>query len=83
MTTLTISNARQELPELVNRVAYGGERICFKRRNRPVAALVSLEDLKLIEYLEDQIDIAAARKAMAEKGKTITLEQLKKRLGIK
>jgi prevent-host-death family protein len=83
MTTLTISNARQELPELVNKVAFGGERICLKRRNKPVAALVSVEDLKLIEYLEDQTDIAAARKVLAEKGKTVTLEQFKERLGIK
>jgi prevent-host-death family protein len=82
MTTLTISNARQELPDLVNKVAYGGERICLKRRNKPVAALVSVEDLKIIEYLEDQTDIAAAREALAKKGKTLTLEQLKKRLGV-
>ena len=80
MTTLTISNARQELPELVNRVAYGGERICVKRRNKQVAALVSMEDLKLIEYLEDQVDIEAVRKAMAEGGKTVTLDEFKKRL---
>jgi prevent-host-death family protein len=83
MTTLSISNARQELPDLVNRVAYGGQRICLKRRNKPIAALVSLEDLKLIEYLEDQTDIAAARKELAKEGKTITLEQFKKRLGLK
>ncbi|MDO8304093.1 MAG: type II toxin-antitoxin system Phd/YefM family antitoxin [Sedimentisphaerales bacterium] len=83
MTTLTISNARQELPELVNKVAYGGERICLKRRNKPLAVLVSLDDLKLIEYLEDQLDIAAAHKALAKKSKTVTLEQLKERLGIK
>ncbi len=67
---------------MVNKVAYGGERICLKRRNKPVAALVSVEDLELIEYLEDQTDIAAARKAIAKKGKTLTLEQFKKRLGI-
>ncbi len=83
MTTLSISNARQDLPDLVNKVAYGGERISIKRRNKAVAALVSVEDLKLIEYLEDQTDIAAARKLLADKGKTITLEQFKKRLKIK
>jgi prevent-host-death family protein len=83
MTTLTISNARQELADLVNKVAYGGQRICLKRRNKPIAALVSVEDLKLIEYLEDRMDIAAARKALAKEGKTITLKQFKKRLGIK
>ena len=39
-------------------------------------------DLKLIEQLEDEIDIVDARKAMREKGKNIPWEQIKRGLNL-
>ena len=36
---------------------------------KPVAALVSPEDLELLEAIEDRIDIEAARKALREPGR--------------
>jgi hypothetical protein len=55
------------------------------RRGKNVAALVSPEDLKLIEALENKIDLREARKAMAEAKKkgTIPWSQIKKELGLK
>src|SRR5436853_627203 len=54
------------------------------RRCKDVAALIPIEDLRLLEILEDQIDIEAARKALAnQKNKVrVPLEQVKKRLGL-
>jgi len=66
---LSTSEARQEFADIVNRVAYGGERVILHRRKKPVAAVVPIEDLELIERMEDEIDIAAARKALKEKGR--------------
>jgi len=66
MTTLSIAEARNNLADAINRVSYGGERVVFARRGKPVAALVSAADLALLEQIEDDEDIRAARKALRE-----------------
>jgi len=88
MTTVTTKEARDQLSELVNRAAYGKERIVLTRRGKGVAALVSLDDLlaleQMIRRIEDESDIAAAQKALAEakhKG-TIPWEKVKEELGL-
>jgi prevent-host-death family protein len=79
---MNIVKARSNLADALNRVAYAGERIVLQRRGKGVAALVSMEDLALLEEMENQADIRAARKALKEKG-GVPLEQIKKRLGMK
>ena len=78
---IRITDIRDNLAEALNRVAYGGERIVVERRGKGVAALVSMDDLALLERLEDQADIKAARKALKEKG-GITLDDYKKKLAL-
>jgi prevent-host-death family protein len=46
---IAVTQAREDLADLVNRVAYGSERIVLTRHGKPVAALVSREDLALLE----------------------------------
>ena len=82
MTRLAANEARKDFAEALNRVAYRGERIIVHRRGKNVAALVPIEDLTLLEEMEDRIDLEAAREALKEPG-SISLAQLKKRLGIK
>jgi prevent-host-death family protein len=77
-----IAEIRENLSEVLNRVAYGGERVVLKRRKKNVAAMVSMEDLHLLEALENQADLKAARRARKEKG-TVPLEKVKARLGLK
>jgi prevent-host-death family protein len=57
---LNITDIRENLADALNRVAYAGERIILKRRTKSVAALVSIEDLALLEQLEDAQDVKAA-----------------------
>ena len=76
---LTASATRQNFADIINRAAYGGERIIVHRRKKPVAAVVSIEDLELLERLEDEIDVAAARKALKDP-RTIPWEKIKKEL---
>lgn len=52
-----------------------------KKLSQIAAALVSMEDLALLEHIEDEQDIKAARKALKEKG-GIPLEDIKSRLGM-
>ena len=78
---MKVVDIRNNLADALNRVAYGGERIILERRGKGVAALVSVEDLALLEELENQADIRAAKKALKEKG-GVTLEQYKKKHGL-
>jgi prevent-host-death family protein len=68
MTRLTASAVRDTLGDTLNRVAYRGERIILERHGKAVAALVSVEDLSLLEALEDRLDMQAARRAQRENG---------------
>jgi prevent-host-death family protein len=53
-----VTEARKDLAELVNRVAYGGERIPLSRHGKVVAAIVSAEDLDLLERIgERRVDL--------------------------
>lgn len=78
---MNIIEARANLADALNRVAYGGERIVLKRRGKGVAALVSLEDLARLEALENEADLKAARKALKESGGT-TLAEYKRKHGL-
>ena len=62
----SLTEAKQNLGELVKRTAYGGDRFVLEFRGKPRAALVSYEDLERLE----NIDSAPASRRDA-------LEQLK------
>ncbi len=76
---LTASVARQNFSDLLSRAEYRGERVVVHRGRKPVAALVPIEDLELLEKLEDEIDLAAARKALKDP-RNIPWESVKKKL---
>ena len=80
---LSTTRARREFAELVNRVAYAGERIVLERRGKDVMALVSVEDLELLERIEDKIDLREARKRLADRDDdSIPWEDVKAKLGL-
>ena len=66
MAHLPSSKAREGFADTINRVAFGKERVVLRRRGKEVAAVVSMEDLRLLEDLEDRIDLVDARAALAE-----------------
>ena len=81
---VTTAAARKNFSDLINRVAYGKDRVVLTRRNKPLAAVVPIEDIALIEEIEDREDLKAARAAMREakrKG-TIPWAQIKKELNL-
>jgi prevent-host-death family protein len=77
---VTSSAARNEFAELVNRAAYGGERVIVHRRKKPVAAVVPLADLELLEQLEDRIDLEDVRRRLNEP--TVPWSKIKKDLDL-
>ncbi|MEO7868971.1 MAG: type II toxin-antitoxin system Phd/YefM family antitoxin [Candidatus Limnocylindria bacterium] len=82
--TKRISEARGEFSELVNRAAYRHERVLLTRHGKPVAAIISKEDLEYLEALEDRDDLAAIEAALADPDnqEEIPWEQVKTELGL-
>ena len=79
-----VSEARETFAELVNRAAYGHERVLVARRGRPIAAIVPIEDDQLLERIEDDLDLKAAVEALADPENAVTyrLDQVKTELGL-
>lgn len=67
---VTLTEFKQNLGELVNRAAYGNLRIELVSRGKAKAALISLEDLRRLEVLDQvndrQLYIQQQRKALSE-----------------
>ena len=82
MTKVTTAEARKKLAEIVNKVAYGKEPVVLTRRGEEIAALISMEELALLQLIEDHIDLEDARKALTEPGKNISAEKVWKELGL-
>ena len=83
MTVLEATKAKDAFSDTLNRAAYAKERIILTRHGKPLAALVPLEDLELLEELEDQAEVEAARAALAEAEEqgTVSWEEFKASLG--
>lgn len=80
MATISISAAREKLPDVVN-IAQT-EAVFLERYGKPAAVLVSPEQYnKMMDALEDAEDIAAFDAAMAEEGPNIPWAQVKADLG--
>lgn len=80
MNTIPISEAREHLADLGNRVALRGERLVIERRGKNLFALVPVEDVELLERLEDEMDLEAIRAARKEPTKPWS--EVKKALGL-
>ena len=85
MTTssLTTIDAKEQFIDLVNRVAHNKERIILTRRGKDIAAIIPIEDLNLLCESQSKHDLREAIDALkdARNSGTMTLEQLKERLG--
>ncbi len=62
-TTTTVSDARRDFADLVNRVAYGRQHVLIERHRRPVAAVVSIRDYQALCKLRDAIAQAKTDRA--------------------
>lgn len=90
MTTVgpvSISDARDQLASIINRVQSDHEPVFLSRRGRRVAAVIDADDLeRLMELAEDMADIRAAEESREEMRRTKTeptpWEQVKEDLGL-
>jgi prevent-host-death family protein len=82
MTKLAATALRADFSGTLNRVAFQGERVALERHGKTIAALVSADDLQLLEALEDRADLAAVRRALKEGGRPEPWEKVKAELGL-
>ena len=61
---INATDARNRFLDLLNRAGYGKERIQIERHGKPIAVLISCEDLARLEALEDALDSTLLRQAM-------------------
>jgi prevent-host-death family protein len=61
MPTISIGELRQSISECLEQVKDYRERIVVTKHNHPVAAIVSLEDLLLLERISQQIEKVIAQ----------------------
>ena len=84
MSSISTVEARENFSDLVNRSAYGKERVVLTRRGKGIVAVVPIEDLKLLEAIEDRLDLEDVEKALAdpENKRAIPWDKVKKDLGL-
>ena len=84
MPSVSTVEARNEFSTVLNRAAFGKERVILARRGKAIAAIVPMDDVKLLRALEDRADLAdaiAAEREALKKG-TISLADLKRDLAL-
>jgi len=81
--TINTIDAKEQFSELVNQVAHNKERVILTRRGKEIAALISMEDFKLLMSTQDKHDLREAAEALKEarESGTITLKELEEEIG--
>ena len=86
MTTLDVTQVRKDFAETINRVSYGQERVAIRRHGKILAAVVSADDLEILEkltMLRDVHDVKQALAASEANGeRPIAWKEAKKLLGL-
>jgi prevent-host-death family protein len=59
MPNVSVAKIKSHLSEYLAKSAYNNEKFIITRRNKPIAALVSLDDLRKIEQYDERKGLAA------------------------
>lgn len=81
---MTAAEARENFSDVLNRVAFGQERILVTRHGKGLAVIVSVDDLEQLEALEEMVDRELLRQAREEneREETVPWEVAKAELGL-
>ncbi|HEY65191.1 MAG TPA: type II toxin-antitoxin system Phd/YefM family antitoxin [Caldilineae bacterium] len=77
-SVITAMELRRAIGDILNRIEYTRERFIVKRKGKPVAAIIAIEDLEHLERLEAEREIEMlrlAKKAADEMG-TVPFQEL-------
>jgi prevent-host-death family protein len=87
VATVTLSEAKAQLPRLLAEVVELGEQVLITRSGRPAGVLLSVEEyeglVETLEILADPEMVTAVRRGLAEaeQGETLSHEELWSDLG--
>ena len=70
MSSISVADAKNHFSDLLRRAEYAGERVVVHRHGKPVAAIVSTQDLERLQALEDSQDVVDATAALKEARRT-------------
>src|SRR5262245_28215747 len=84
MGTMTVAEAKNRFSDVLRRAEYGGERVIVERHGKPVAAIVSTDDLRRLEAAENAADLSDAQAALTEATQegTVPLETVLRKYGL-
>lgn len=88
MTTLSAEQARNQFSDVVKRAQYAKESTVVTSYGKKVAAVIPIEDLKLLEMLLEKLeyrrDLEEARAALEEMERegTVSWDKLREELGL-
>jgi prevent-host-death family protein len=84
VAAVSIADARHDFAELLNRVAYGKERLVITRHARELAAIVPVEDLKITNRLRRFVARKGVARVLAdlEGGNAASWRRLREELGL-
>ncbi|MFA5801479.1 MAG: type II toxin-antitoxin system Phd/YefM family antitoxin [Thermoleophilia bacterium] len=83
MNVISATAAKKDISGTLSLAEYGKERVVITRQGKEVAAIVPMEDVRLLEELEDRLDLIDALEALKEADKmgSKSWSALKKELG--
>lgn len=81
MTRVSAKQARERFSDTLDHVRLRRDRVIVQRHGKDVAAVISMEDLALLQELEDRADAKAAKKSLAERDR-VAWPKLKAKLGL-
>lgn len=81
MVSISITDLRTKIRKLADMVAFKGERVRVERNGETAFVLVSEEDAALLEAMEDNEDLKAAKKAIKDNYR-VSLDEVEKDLGL-
>jgi prevent-host-death family protein len=64
-TEIPASEVREQMSEVISRVAYGGERIVISRNGKAQVAVIPIADFDRLEQLDEQREARRRRAAQA------------------
>lgn len=86
MTNVSTVEMRKDISDILGRVTYGKERFAVTRNGKTVAAVIPIEDLRLLEALEDKLDALLGQEALEAHDRghepALTLDEVRARLGL-
>lgn len=87
LVRMSTTELKQILDEIVKKVGLGEERLILTQEGKDVAAVISIEEFwlleKVIEELEDKIDIEEIEKRLSDPNEVaVPYQQVRKELGL-